>query len=147
MARFLGAEKQRERSNVGGFAQPTQTVLGRRLLFQFFYRFSRCFRSLLQQLIEMLGLGRAEVDDIEYSRVRRPISCPAGVVPPYAVPRMEQCFIFVPDPIGFGLVENLARPGGNAAGLSLVACDVRDLVAVEGKADNDFGRRPSGLRF
>ena len=43
--------------------------------------------------------------------------------------------IFVPDPIGFGLVENLARPGGNATGLSLVACDVRDLVAVEGKAD------------
>ena len=33
-------------------------------------------------------------------------------------------FIFVPDPIGFGLVDNLARPGGNATGLSLVAVDL-----------------------
>src|SRR4249920_39668 len=70
--RFLGAEKQRERSNVGGFAQPTQAVFGRGLLFQFFYRFSRCFRSLLQQLIETLGLGRAVVDDINIHAITLP---------------------------------------------------------------------------
>jgi putative tryptophan/tyrosine transport system substrate-binding protein len=33
-------------------------------------------------------------------------------------------FVIVPDPIGFGLVESLARPGGNATGLSLMAIDL-----------------------
>jgi putative ABC transport system substrate-binding protein len=33
-------------------------------------------------------------------------------------------FVFVPDPIGLGLVEGLADPGGNATGLSLIAVDL-----------------------
>jgi putative ABC transport system substrate-binding protein len=33
-------------------------------------------------------------------------------------------FVLVPDPIGFGLVENLARPGGNATGLTLMLVDL-----------------------
>jgi putative ABC transport system substrate-binding protein len=33
-------------------------------------------------------------------------------------------FVFVADPIGFGLVDSLARPGGNATGLSLMAVDL-----------------------
>jgi putative ABC transport system substrate-binding protein len=33
-------------------------------------------------------------------------------------------FVIVADPIGFGLVESLARPGGNATGLSLMAIDL-----------------------
>jgi len=33
-------------------------------------------------------------------------------------------FVIVPDPVGFGLVESLARPGGNATGLSLMATDL-----------------------
>ena len=33
-------------------------------------------------------------------------------------------FVLVPDPIGSGLVESLARPGGNATGLSLMLIDL-----------------------
>ena len=33
-------------------------------------------------------------------------------------------FVFVPDPLGSKLVESLARPGGNATGLSLMAIDL-----------------------
>ena len=33
-------------------------------------------------------------------------------------------FVFVPDPLGFGLVNSLARPGGNATGPSLMAVDL-----------------------
>lgn len=33
-------------------------------------------------------------------------------------------FVAEPDPVGSGLVETLARPGGNATGLSLMAIDV-----------------------
>jgi putative tryptophan/tyrosine transport system substrate-binding protein len=33
-------------------------------------------------------------------------------------------FVADPDPVGSGLVESLARPGGNATGLSLMAIDV-----------------------
>ena len=33
-------------------------------------------------------------------------------------------FVIVADPVGFGLVESLARPGGNETGLSLMAIDL-----------------------
>jgi putative tryptophan/tyrosine transport system substrate-binding protein len=33
-------------------------------------------------------------------------------------------FVLVPDPIGSGLVDSLARPGGNATGLSLMLVDL-----------------------
>ena len=33
-------------------------------------------------------------------------------------------FVFVTDPLGFGLVDSLARPGGNATGPSLMAVDL-----------------------
>jgi putative ABC transport system substrate-binding protein len=33
-------------------------------------------------------------------------------------------FVFVPDPVGFGLVNSLARPGGNVTGPSLMTVDL-----------------------
>jgi putative tryptophan/tyrosine transport system substrate-binding protein len=33
-------------------------------------------------------------------------------------------FVVVPDPVGIGLVESLARPGGNLTGLSLMSVDL-----------------------
>jgi putative ABC transport system substrate-binding protein len=33
-------------------------------------------------------------------------------------------FVLVSDPVGFGLVESLARPGGNTTGLSLMTIDL-----------------------
>jgi hypothetical protein len=60
---FLGAEKQRERSNVGGLAEPAQTVFGGGLLLQLFDlpdAFDRCSNS------------RAGVDDINIHAWRLP---------------------------------------------------------------------------
>lgn len=36
-------------------------------------------------------------------------------------------FVFVPDPLGFGLVNSLARPGGNATGPSLMVTSVESV--------------------
>ena|SRR6516162_866370 len=38
-----------------------------------------------------------------------------------ATPTIPIVFVLVPDPIGSGLAESLARPGGNTTGLSLMA--------------------------
>jgi ABC-type uncharacterized transport system substrate-binding protein len=44
-------------------------------------------------------------------------------------------FVFVPDPLGFGLVDSLARPAGNATGPSFMAYHPgmigRGMMAVE----------------
>jgi putative tryptophan/tyrosine transport system substrate-binding protein len=39
-------------------------------------------------------------------------------------------FVIVSDPVGFRLVENLARPGGNATGLSLMTIDLSGRSAL-----------------
>ena len=41
-----------------------------------------------------------------------------------ATPTIPIVFVLVPDPIGSGLSESLARPGGNTTGLSLMAVDL-----------------------
>jgi len=45
-------------------------------------------------------------------------------------------FVIVADPIGFGLVESLARPGGNATGLSLMAIDLSRLGLLKEAVPN-----------
>jgi putative ABC transport system substrate-binding protein len=47
-------------------------------------------------------------------------------------------FVIVSDPVGFRLVENLARPGGNATGLSLMAIDLsgKRLALLKGAVPN-----------
>ena len=41
-----------------------------------------------------------------------------------ATDKIPIVFMFVPDPVGMGLVQNLARPGGNATGLSNFGRDI-----------------------
>src|SRR3954452_25505323 len=40
-------------------------------------------------------------------------------------PNLARDFVFVADPIGFGLINSLGRPGGNANGPSLMSFDLR----------------------
>jgi putative tryptophan/tyrosine transport system substrate-binding protein len=49
-------------------------------------------------------------------------------------------FVFVPDPIGVGLVEGLADPGGNATGLSLIAVDLTGQLVLLKEAVPNLSR-------
>jgi ABC-type uncharacterized transport system substrate-binding protein len=49
-------------------------------------------------------------------------------------------FVFVPDPIGLGLVEDLAHPGGNATGLSLIGVDLTGQLALLKEAVPNLSR-------
>ena len=49
-------------------------------------------------------------------------------------------FVFVPDPIGLGLVEGLADPGGNATGLSLIAIDLTGQLVLLKEAVPNLSR-------
>src|ERR1700739_764852 len=49
-------------------------------------------------------------------------------------------FIFVPDPIGLGLVEGLAHPGGNATGLLLIAVDLTGQLVLLKRAVPNLSR-------
>jgi putative tryptophan/tyrosine transport system substrate-binding protein len=49
-------------------------------------------------------------------------------------------FVFVPDPIGLGLVEDLAQPGGNATGLSLIGVDLTGQLALLKEAVPNLSR-------
>ena len=70
------------------------------------------FRTLARELVEskpdaiiaVTGLGAAEL---------RKLTSTIPIV-----------FILVADPVGFGFVESLAHPGGNATGLSLMTIDL-----------------------
>ena len=49
-------------------------------------------------------------------------------------------FVFVPDPIGLGLVEGLAQPGGNATGLSLIGVDLTGQLVLLKRAVPNLSR-------
>ena len=49
-------------------------------------------------------------------------------------------FVVVPDPIGVGLVEGLADPGGNATGLSLIAVDLTGQLVLLKEAVPNLSR-------
>jgi putative ABC transport system substrate-binding protein len=49
-------------------------------------------------------------------------------------------FVFVPDPIGLGLVEGLAHPGGNATGLSLIGVDLTGQLVLLKEAVPNLSR-------
>jgi len=49
-------------------------------------------------------------------------------------------FVFVPDPIGLGLVEGLAHPGGNATGLSLIGVDLTGQLVLLKRAVPNLSR-------
>jgi hypothetical protein len=69
---------------------------GRRLL--------ACRAQSLDAIVAVTGLGAKEAKQ--------------------ATSTLPIVFVIVSDPVGFGLVESLARPVGNATGLSLVAIDL-----------------------
>jgi putative tryptophan/tyrosine transport system substrate-binding protein len=49
-------------------------------------------------------------------------------------------FVFVPDPIGLGLVEGPAHPGGNATGLSLIGVDLTGQLVLLKRAVPNLSR-------
>jgi putative ABC transport system substrate-binding protein len=70
------------------------------------------FRTLAQELID------AKPDAIIA------VTVTGAVVLKQLTSTIPIVFVLVPDPIGSGLVESLARPGGNATGLSLILVDL-----------------------
>ena len=63
-------------------------------------------------------LARIKVD------VLVPVTGPAAIAAKRATATIPIVFILVPDPVASGLVESLARPGGNISGFSTVAIDL-----------------------
>jgi putative tryptophan/tyrosine transport system substrate-binding protein len=70
------------------------------------------FRSLAVELAEL------KVD------VLVAVTRPAAVAAQRATTIIPTVFVVVPDPVGTGLVKNLARPGGNITGLSSMALEL-----------------------
>ena len=70
------------------------------------------FRALAQELVESKVDAIIAVTELGALEAKR------------ATTTIPVVFVVVPDPIGVGLVEGLARPGGNVTGLSLMAVDL-----------------------
>jgi putative ABC transport system substrate-binding protein len=71
-------------------------------------RFRICARELVESKVDAI-IAVTTLGAVELKKLTRTIPI---------------VFVIVSDPIGFGLVESLARPGGNATGLSLMAIDL-----------------------
>jgi putative ABC transport system substrate-binding protein len=71
-------------------------------------RFRTCARELVESKVDAI-IAVTTLGAVELKKVTSSIPI---------------VFVVVADPIGFGLVESLARPGGNATGLSLMAIDL-----------------------
>ena len=70
------------------------------------------FRALARELVE------SKVDVIVT------VSGQGAVMAKQATATIPIVFVLEPDPVGFGLVESLARPGGNMTGLSIMSVDL-----------------------
>jgi putative tryptophan/tyrosine transport system substrate-binding protein len=70
------------------------------------------FRILAQELVDLKPDVIIAVTTLDAAEVKR------------ATSTIPIVFVLVPDPIGYGFVESLAHPGGNATGLSLMAVDL-----------------------
>jgi putative tryptophan/tyrosine transport system substrate-binding protein len=70
------------------------------------------FRALAQELVESKVDAIIAVTELGALEAKR------------ATTTIPVVFVVVPDPVAVGLVEGLARPGGNVTGLSLMAVDL-----------------------
>ncbi len=70
------------------------------------------FRTLARELVETKPEGIIAVTLLGALELKK------------ATSTIPIVFVLVPDPIGSGLAESLARPGGNTTGLSLMAVDL-----------------------
>jgi len=70
------------------------------------------FRTLAQELVD-------EKPDVIIA-----VTLAGALALKKATPNIPIVFVLVPDPIASGLVESLARPGGNLTGLSLMSVDL-----------------------
>jgi putative tryptophan/tyrosine transport system substrate-binding protein len=91
-----------------GYVEGTTIILGHR----FPAERADLFRSMAQELVESRLEVIVAVTELGAKELRRATSSISIVV------------VLSPDPVAAGLVDSLARPGGNVTGLSLMAVDL-----------------------
>jgi putative ABC transport system substrate-binding protein len=74
------------------------------------------------KLERLTGLA-AELADLKVDAIIT-FSTPAAIAARKATLTIPIIFVYVGDPVGAGVVPSLARPGGNATGISLLATEL-----------------------